>query len=508
MLSAWLGLSAALAGAADEAAEELPPIPEVALEEVPCPFPAPPGERPVCLLAELPMDHGEVRADGSLAPDARTVRVHLTLLPNLSSSADPNPIVVLSGGPGQAGSDALDSFGGAVELRRNRGILLVDQRGTGLSEPALTCPEAAETELDRNRFNDPDFDPEEDLLERVSACHDRWIAEGVDLARFGTRSAALDLRAIRRALDLSEWNLLGTSYGARLALDLLRVDPVGVRAAVLNSPLVLAPATTPELLAERPRIFAQLFEECAADPDCAEAHGDLEDKFREIAEHFREETVQLHFRDPQSGQRVRREVGWPDVVENLYGQLAFSPSAVQVPRRIAELHALTEGRLSLADEEITALFTSNLEDLSAGLALGQHLSVKCREDLPRDEPAALQAVVDEHPLYFPKGDGMKDYRRICPGWEAGEAPARFLRPATTDRPVLILSGAADTLVPHAVARRLAERIPHSQFVAFPGIGHDVHGTLLCAQSIAAHFFDHPHQPVDTSCTENFPPRLP
>jgi len=482
-------------------------VPEVALEEVPCPFPAPLGERPVCLLAELPMDHGEVRADGSLPKDARTVQVHLTHLPRLSSSEDPNPILFLSGGPGQAGSEAIVHMGNAVELRQDRGILLVDQRGTGLSRPALNCPEVAGTELDRNRFNDPDLDPDEAVVRRMSACHDHWVAEGVDLSRFGTRSAALDLRAIRQALDLRHWNPLATSYGARLALDLLRVDPGGVRAAVLNSPLVLAPATTPELLAERPRIFEKLFAACAADPACAEAHGDLERKFREIAGHFQEESVRMQFRDPQTGRRIRREVAWPDVVEMLYEQLAFSPSAVEVPRRIAELHAMTEGRLSLGDEEVAAILSSSVQSISAELALGQHFSVKCREDLPADDPGALQAVVDEHPLYFPMGDGMDRYRRICALWSSGEADPSFLRPTTTDRPVLVLSGDADTLVPHAVARRLAERLPHGQFVAFPGFGHDPHGILLCARSITAHFLDRPDQPVDTTCTEDLPPLL-
>ena len=67
-----------------------------------------------------------------------------------------------------------------------------------------------------------------------------YVADGIDLSAFDTRSAALDLRAIRKALDLPQWNLMGTSYGGRLALDAMRVDPEGVRAAVLNSPLSLA----------------------------------------------------------------------------------------------------------------------------------------------------------------------------------------------------------------------------------------------------------------------------
>ena len=497
---------------------DLPPIPDIALEEVDCPFTPPLGERPTCLMAELPMDHGVLRADGSIPPDAPTVGVHLTLLSNLSSSPDPDPVVFLSGGPGQAGSDAIAGFGGAVELRRNRGVILVDQRGTGLSQPALNCPEVAPPELDRNRFNDdpaveaaPHADRSDGgdraLVERFTACHDHWVDEGVDLAQFDTRAAALDLRAIRRALGLRHWNVLGTSYGGRLALDLMRVDPAGVRAAVLNSPLTLQSQATAEFIAARPRLFEQLFTACAAEASCQERYGDLERKFKAIATHFQNEPVVLQFRDPASGEAVRETVTWADVVEALSGHLAFSESATRVPRFIAELYDMTEGRLSLDDREVSAIFSAALDDVIGGLTLGQHLSVKCREDFPVEDPATLEAVVDANPLYYPAGDDLQVYRTTCPIWEVGEVPAAFHEPGHPEQPVMVLSGDADGLVPHAVARRLAERLPNSQLVTFQGMGHDVHLTLLCGRSVVANFLDAPGEPIDGSCIADVGPRF-
>lgn len=485
-------------------AQALPPVPMVVLEEIDCPFTPPLGETPTCLMAELPMDHGLVQADGSLPADAAMIGVHLTILDNLSSSPDPDPFVYLSGGPGQAGSEAIAGFGGAVELRRNRGMILVDQRGTGLSEPALDCPEIAPSELDQNRFNDPsteeaEFDADQADRRRFTACHDHWVEAGVELSLFDTRAAALDLRAIRQALGLRHWNVQGTSYGGRLALDLLRVDPAGVRAMVLNSPLTLGSQATAEAVAERPRLFKQLFADCAADANCTERYGDLEQKFKAVAAHFQEEPVLLQFQDPQSGETVREAVSWPDVIEALSGHLAFSETATHLPRYIAELHDMVQGRLSLDDQEVLAIFSAALNDVVAGLKLGQHLSVKCREDFPVDDPAALESVVEANPLYYPAGDGFQSYRLTCPIWDVGQAPESFEVPVATDHPVLIMSGDADGLVPHAVAQRLAERFSNSQFVAFRGMGHDVHLNLLCGRSVVANFLDAPNEPIDRSC---------
>ena len=488
-------------------AGDLPPVPVVELEAVECPFTPPLGEIPTCLMATLPMNHQQVRADGSLPADARTIGVHLTLLSNLASNPDPDPFLFLSGGPGQAGSDSIGTLGSAVELRRNRGMILVDQRGTGLSEPALYCEQAAPAELDGNRFNDPDADPDRELVERFTDCHNHWVEQGVDLAMFDTRAAALDLRAIREALDLRHWNIQGTSYGSRLALDLLRVDPEGVRAVVLNSPVTMESMATAEYVELRPQVFQQLFTNCAADQFCADQYGDIEQKFQSLELHFQNKPVVLQFADAATGEMIRESVTWADVVEALSGHLAFSEPAMSVPRFIAELYDVAQGRLSLDDREVSAIFSAALNDVIAGLALGQHLSVKCREDYSVMDAPAIAAVADANPLYYPEGDSQHIYRLTCPIWEVGEVEDRFLTAVETEHPVLVMSGDADGLVPHAAAKRLADRLPNSQLIVFPGMGHDVHLTLLCGRSVVANFLDSPNEPVDQSCVADVAPRF-
>src|SRR5262245_16404725 len=64
----------------------------------------------------------------------RHIRLHVAVVPALSLNPAPDPFVFITGGPGQAPSEEYPTFGAAFErIRRVRDILLVDQRGTGLS---------------------------------------------------------------------------------------------------------------------------------------------------------------------------------------------------------------------------------------------------------------------------------------------------------------------------------------------------------------------------------------
>jgi pimeloyl-ACP methyl ester carboxylesterase len=70
--------------------------------------------------------------------------------PGLREGARPDPLFVLAGGPGQAGSDVLMLLAGAFKrVRATRDIVFIDQRGTGLSGK-LDC-KSAEPRHDERR---------------------------------------------------------------------------------------------------------------------------------------------------------------------------------------------------------------------------------------------------------------------------------------------------------------------------------------------------------------------
>lgn len=103
-------------------------------------------------------------------------------------------------------------------LREVSDVILLDQRGTGMSSPNLQCPPAT--------FPSDTFENTEKWLQSyaqiVRTCADHWRAEGVDLAEYNSNSSADDLDDLRRALGAERLSLLAWSYGTELALAAVR----------------------------------------------------------------------------------------------------------------------------------------------------------------------------------------------------------------------------------------------------------------------------------------------
>lgn len=476
-----------------------------AVEQIPCDINFPRGDSILCFLAEVPTYYSDVLDDGSLAEGAPTQHLHVILLENFIVHDDPNPVVFISGGPGQGASDMLGMVGNLLELRRTRGILLIDQRGTGMSEPVLNCSDVSEEELDVGRLNNPEFDPDQSAAERLRECGRSYISRGVDFSTFDTRTAALDLRAVRQGLGLEQWNLHGTSYGSRVVLDSLRVDPEGVRAAVLNSVQAITPHLTAGFLAEQAGIFKKLFANCANDDACGQAFGDLEESLATIRKHLDEEGLSIHLREPASGNLMRVEVAWADVIGSLSQHLSFSGPADHVARYIHELAQMVQGRLSLNDDEVARIFQSKLTDQNFGMAIGMHMAVRCREDIADLDRSAIRSAIAANSDVLLDSNDYSFYD-ACDVWGT-EPLAGFSDPVTSDIPTLVLAGDIDPLTPLSYAEETVRTLQNGQLVTFQGMAHDIYNTTICGKVITANFLDAPRNAVDTSCAQLIAPQF-
>jgi pimeloyl-ACP methyl ester carboxylesterase len=148
----------------------------------------------------------------------------------------------MAGGPGanaisQAGILAL------VGLNQNRDLIIMNQRGVADTVPALTCPEI-------DKFNAvavglPYDDPATGVLHVVAtkACHDRLIAQGIDLSAFNTSENSADFADLRKALKIEQRNVYGLSHDTDLALSPMRDHPQGIRSVIIDSVVPQSAAT-------------------------------------------------------------------------------------------------------------------------------------------------------------------------------------------------------------------------------------------------------------------------
>ena len=151
----------------------------------------------------------------------RQVVLNIAVVPAIKRVPEPDPLVVLVGGPGQAAVEIFPiMYSTLFSVHQKRDIVLVDQRGTGKSNP-LRCLDPEEEILD-----------DEQVIALLKACPDTLNA---DLGYYTTDIAMQDLDAVREALGYEHLNLYGVSYGTRAALVYLKMFPQHVRSIVLDA---------------------------------------------------------------------------------------------------------------------------------------------------------------------------------------------------------------------------------------------------------------------------------
>lgn len=408
-----------------------------------------------CTTLVRPLD--PARADGP------AIELHVAVLPALSRHRKPDPVFFIAGGPGQS---AIDLAGQAARLLgrlgQRRDIVLVDQRGTGRSAP-LPCDDDPTEAIDRRT------DPAARVLElqRCRAALQR-LPHG-DLRHYTTPVAVQDLEAVRRHLGLDRVNVVGVSYGTRVALEWLRQAPGAVRRAVLDGVSPADMALPSSSVVDARAAFGALLAWCRADAACARAHPDLEATWQSLRKGPVRTATVPH---PLTGQSQTLSLDATRLDALVRAALYTPLLASALPHALDEAAAGRPGAL-------LGLSTALAGGRRGGLAWGMHLSVICTED---------------QPLATPPGDGpfasLASWVGVaCADWPRGTLPPGYRELTRSASPVLLLSGGLDPVTPprHAerVARALGERARH---VVLPNLGHGVL-SVPCARDLAGRFID-------------------
>jgi len=139
--------------------------------------------------------------------------------------------------------------------------------------------------------------------------------------------------------------------------------------------------------------------------------------------------------------------------------------------------------------------------LARGLSMGMNLSVTCAEDVPFIDD---QTLARETANTFLGDLRVQEQRAACKLWPRGPVPPDVHELVHTGVPVLLLSGARDSVTPPAFAERAAKYMTNHLHVIFPESSHGNFGT--CGQKIQADFFDRGAiQGLDVSCASRQAP---
>ena len=420
------------------------------------------------------------------APEARALDLRLALIKSDAVAADSDIVVYLAGGPGQSAIDTWPRVAGAFELlRRHHHILLLDQRGTGGSN-ALLCPGKEGDEKSITTPVGEGFDPKQ-MRDLTQACL-AAVQKKADPRYYTTSDAVADLEALRQALGAPLFDLVGISYGTRMAQQYAMRHADGVRSIVLDSvapnELVLGEDFAINLEAALKAQFAG----CTQAPDCNKAFGDPYASLQKLRAALHAQPKEIELRDPVTFRSITRRVD-DRVVAGLVRMFAYTPeTAALLPLSIAQ--GLKGDYTPLLGQ--TQVLAGDMSDLAEN---GMQMSVICSEDAelltPRPQDADLVL-----------GTAMIDgLRSACEVWPHGARPDDFHTPLKSDKPVLVLEGEFDPVTPPRYGEQVMKTLSNAKLIVAKGQGHNVIGRG-CIPKLVEDFVDKlSAQSLDTKCVD-------
>ena len=422
--------------------------------------------------------------------NSRFIDVFVVVLKALDENPTGKPTIFLHGGPGNVGTQLIDKFN-TEEFRRNHDLVFFDQRGIGRSSPSILC---------KNLNSLLKADPQV-----IQECLDEFAAAGADIQGYDTRQSALDLKELRESLGISQWNVYGVSYGTRYALDLMRVDPKGTACVVLDSPMTTSdPNNTTDINLNMQRVFNLMFDDCAAQSTCNAAYPNLRAKFSAAADYIKQHPIVLQVKNPVTGVMTPLSRSSDDLTERLGSIIGLESYASLGPSRIEKMYKHVTGQSVMTSRDLDSYFANRDPSTFGDSAyFGIALSIYCREMYPIMDFATLDAA---RAALSPFGIHNQDeavWRAAWPMANSGEIAKEFWEPVASDKPVLILTGAYDTLTPKAWADKAAGTLSNVTYVTIPAAGHAVFD-LPCPRALMAAFFDNPTGNFDTSCVLAMP----
>ncbi|CAN5167003.1 alpha/beta hydrolase [soil metagenome] len=404
------------------------------------------------------------------APAGRKIRLAVAWLP-AKGEAEPDPMVMLAGGPGQSALETFPTIANAfADLRKHRNVLLVDQRGTGGSNK-LRCKDEdedkngdkADSSTGTGDASVPSPASLETDLANARAATERCVAQLskiADLRFYSTTDAIQDLDEVRAAIDADKLNLMGVSYGTRVAQQYAKRYPGHVRTITIDgiapNSLVLGNTMARTLESSLDRQFAR----CAKDPKCESKLGDPRSNLNTLMQTLRTAPPKVTFRDAITGES-RTETLTTGHIAGVARLFAYIPQiAGLLP---LELNEAAHGRY----EPLMAL--ANLLRTTVGdqITDGMQFSVICTEDAGelKVEPADVGSLLGT--------DLVTAMQTACAVWPHGERPAGFRAPLTGNLPVLILSGEFDPVTPPAFGDEVLKSLGNARHLVVRGQGHNV-----------------------------------
>lgn len=428
-----------------------------------CPFDVPLDTSPECSRLIVP--------SAWVDPLSPEVSMQLARFPATDpDGVDRGTVLWLEGGPGGAPLEFLSSWFDIAfaDLNRAFDVVVFDPRGVGFSLPNLDCEEVdALYEIDGFLLADQ--------ASALRDCSTRLAGNSIDVADYDSLSTARDLEALRRALDVEQWNLVGQSYGSRLAQTYVREFPDAVRAMVLDGAYSTADEPDDDLAAGA-KALDRLIASCERDAACAEAHPSFGVDLRQLIDDAADQPIAVSGLNFSDGSSFEYDLDAASLVDVIFQSLYDTYASGSWPDIVADLANGQTWSLDLVVSDSSG-------GVGSGDDVGAFYSVQCRDEWAYTSD---NGEVDPGPFTEVDIASSDAWPFLCAAWGAGAAdPVEGVR-ASGSTPTLVLGGEFDPITPTEGAIEVAAAFD-ARFVEFERTGHGTIGLLPCAGLTASLF---------------------
>lgn len=411
-------------------------------------------------------------------PKSRQINLQIAIVPAIQRVPEADPLFILAGGPGQSIIEVFPAlYSSLFNIHQKRDIVLVDQRGTGKSNP-LRCLDPQQ----EDNLND------EQTMAILKSCPQKLNA---DLRYYTTDIAMSDLDRVRSALGYEKINLYGISYGTRAALVYLKMYPAHVRSIVLDAVVDPKFVIFQDASSDAQHALELFFTRCQKDNACNTTFPNLRSEFDKVLNNLDGTPANVTIPHPVTGKPFSITVT-PKIFTNIIFNALYMPDLVaMLPLSIHQAYAENNFAPLIAQ---SFLFDPGLYD-------GMFYSVTCNEDAPL-LPSSQPIQNDSQNIF---GDIGKNFADVCSVWPHSNPPEVIHEPVTSSTPVLMFSGEADPITPPWHAEQLTLTLANSLNLVFKNMGHGNSNTQ-CGSQIMEHFIDNASvKNLDTACLSTVEP---
>jgi pimeloyl-ACP methyl ester carboxylesterase len=303
---------------------------------------------------------------------------------------------------------------------------------------------------------------------------------------YTTTDATRDLEAVRLALGGPLLNVIGISYGTRMAQQYAGRYPNSIRSVVLDSVVpntLFLPMDHARNLESALRMEFAL---CTQDRRCQKAFDDPYQTLYHLRDHLRTHPEEVIARDPNTFEPQQQTMTAADLA-GIVRMYLYSPLTASLLPLM--LHEADHGNFQplLSQKKLIA------DTLGAEISGGMELSVMCSEDAagvsprPEDAGTLIGNALVEH---------VKD---ACAIWPHGQMPADFHQPWTSSVPTLVIEGQYDPVTPPANGEEVVRTLHQGRLLLAPGEGHGVIGAGCMPKLVSQLIDDLRPEKIDASC---------